>query len=303
MSTRRQGLLYRHQNALAGEVDRLPQALAREDAERMARVAAFGEKLRVRLSMPNRVGSSFDEENVVAEIRGRERPGEVVLLGAHLDSWDLGSGALDNGSNAGLVVEAARAIRETGTRPRRTVRFVLFSGEEQGMRGSWAYARAHRQELDQMVAGVIFDAGTGRVSGYSLGGRKDIESVVREILKPVESWGSNRHTVDAFVGTDHLDFLLEGAPTLVATQEAANYIENYHASSDTFDKVDLRELKLNIVLAALTVFGIAERPERLGKRQSRQEIETLMRETGLDQQMQIFGLWPMWQEGARGRQP
>lgn len=154
-----------------------------------------------------------------------------------------------------------------------------------------------------MVAYVNYDAGIGRVTGYSLGGRKDIEAAVGEILKPVESWGSNAHTTDAFVGTDNLDFLLEGVPTLVANQEEANYIVNYHASSDTFDKVDIRELKLHTALAAVTVFAIAERPERIGRRQSRAEVEALMKETGLDQQLQSTGLWPLWQQGARGRQP
>ncbi len=303
MSTHERRLLYRHQNALMGELDRLPQAIvAREDAQRLARFLAAGQKMRVRLAMPNRVGGPAEQENVVAEIRGREKPDEFVLLGAHLDSWELGTGALDNGCNAALVVEAARAIAATGLRPRRSIRFVLFSGEEQGMLGSWAYARAHRGELDRAVAVVILDEGIGRVTGYSLGGRKDIEAVVRDILKPLESWDANDHTADAFVGTDNLDFLLEGVPTLVANQEEANYLPNYHAESDTLDKVDIRELKLHTALAAITVFGIAERPERLGKRQSRAEVEALMKETGLDKQLETFGLWPQWVEGQRGRQ-
>ncbi len=305
MSTRERGLLYRHQNSLVtGELDRLPQAIVtREDAHRLARFLAAGHAVRVRLTMPNEVGAPVEQENVVAEIRGREKPDEFVLLGAHLDSWELGTGALDNGCNAALVVEAARAIEATGLRPRRTIRFVLFSGEEQGTLGSWAYVKGHRGELDHAVAVVVYDAGIGRVTGYSLGGRKDIEAAVREILKSVESWGANRHTADAFFGTDNLDFLLEGVPTLVANQEEANYLPNYHASSDTFDKVDIRELKLHTALAAVTVFGIAERAERLGKRQSRAEIEALMKETGLDKQMQTLGYWPMWEQKQRGRQP
>jgi len=301
MSTRERGLLYRHQNSLTGELDRLPQAIvAREDTQRLVRFLAAGQKVRVRLTMPNRVGGPAEQENVVAEIRGREKPDEVVLLGAHLDSWELGTGALDNGCNAALVVEAARVISATGLRPRRTIRFVLFTGEEQGTLGSWAYARAHRNEMDRFVAAVVFDEGIGRVTGYSLGGRRDIEAGVRDILKPVEAWGANRHTPDAFIGTDNFDFLIEGVPTLVANQEEANYIANYHASSDTFDKVDIRELKLHVALAGVTVFGIAERPTRLGKRQTRAEVEALMKETGLDQQMKTFGLWPMWKQGQRG---
>ncbi len=304
MSTHERRLLYRHQNTLTGELDRLPQAIvAREDAQRLARFLAAGQTVRVRLVMPNRSGDPAEQENVVAEIRGREKPEEFVLLGAHLDSWELGTGALDNGCNAALVIEAARAIAATGLRPRRSIRFVLFSGEEQGMLGSWAYVRAHSGELDRAIAVVIFDEGIGRVTGYSLGGRKDTEVGVREVLKPLESWAANTHTADAFVGTDNLDFLLEGVPTLVANQEEANYLPNYHAESDTLDKVDFRELKLHTALAGVTIFGIAERAERLGKRQSRAEVEALLKETGLDKQLQTFGYWPQWVERQRGRQP
>lgn len=303
-STREHGLLYRHQNSLVGEVDRLPQAIvAREDAERLARYVAAGEKVKVRLTMPNRIGGLSEQENVVAEIRGRETPDEFVILAAHLDSWELGTGALDNGCNAALVIEAARAISASGVKPRRSIRFILFTGEEQGMLGSWAYARAHRAELDHAICVIVFDEGIGRVTGYSLGGRRDIESGLREILRPIESWGVTQHTYDAPLGTDNFDFLVEGVPTLIANQEEANYIVNYHASSDTFDKVDVRELKLHAALAAVTAYGIAERAERLGKRQSRSEIETLMKETGLDQQMRGFGVWDLWEQGKRGRQP
>jgi carboxypeptidase Q len=240
---------------------------------------------------------------VVAEIRGREKPEEFVILGAHLDSWELGTGALDNGCNAALVIEAARAIAASGVKPRRSIRFILFTGEEQGMLGSWAYARAHRAELDRAIAVVVFDEGIGRVTGYSLGGRRDIEAGLRDVLKPVEDWGVAQHTYDAPVGTDNFDFLVEGVPTLIANQEESNYIVNYHAASDTLDKVDIRELKLHAALAAVTVYGIAERAERLGKRQSRAEIEVLMKETGLDQQMRGFGVWFLWENGKRGRQP
>ena len=302
MSTRERGLLYRHQNNLVGQIDRLPQAiLAREDAERLARAVVADPAVRARLVLANRIGGPIEEENVVAEIRGTERPDEVVILGAHLDSWELGTGALDNGCNAALVIDVARAIRAAGLKPRRTIRFILWSGEEQGMLGSWRYAQAHAAEMDRIVAEVVFDEGTGRTTGYSLGGRKDIEAAVREILRPVEAWGANTHTADAFVGTDNLDFLLYGVPTLVANQEDSNYMENYHAESDTFDKADIRELKMNTAIAAITVYGIAQRAERLGKRQTRAEIEALLKETGLDQQLKTFGIWEMWQRGDRGR--
>jgi carboxypeptidase Q len=298
-------LLYRHTNSLTGTIDKIPQAIvAREDAMRLARTAAaYPGKVRVRFNMPNKIGGPIDQENVVGEVRGYEKPDEVVILGAHLDSWELGTGALDSGCNAALVIEAARAIKATGLLPRRTIRFVLFSGEEQGTIGSYEYVKAHRAELDKIRAMITFDSGNGRVTGYSLGGRRDIEAGVREVLKPLESWGANDHTVDASFGTDNLDFLLEGVPNLVANQEVSNYLVNYHAASDTLDKVDIRELKLNTALAALTAWGIADRTEPLGKRLTRAELDALVKETGLDQQMNALGYWDAWQSGTRGRKP
>ena len=304
MSTRDRMLLYRHSNSYYGKIDTLPQAiLAREDALRLENFLAAGRSVRVRLDIPNRIGGPTEQENVVAEIRGREKPEEWVLLGAHLDSWELGTGALDNGCNAAMVIEAARDILRTGIRPRRSIRFVLFTGEEQGMLGSWAYARAHRSELDRARGAIIFDAGIGRVTGYMLGGRPEMEDGVREALKPLESWGVTRHVMDAPLGTDNFDFLVEGVPTLIANQEEANYLPNYHAASDTFDKVDLLQLKTNTAIAAVTAFGVAERATPIGSRQSRAEIESLLKNSGLEQQMKTAGLWPLWESGERGRQP
>ena len=226
-----------------------------------------------------------------------------MVLGAHLDSWELGTGALDNGCNAAMVIEAARAIKATGLVPRRSIRFALFSGEEQGMFGSWQYVIGHRAEMDKIRGVIVFDSGIGRVSGYSLSGRRDIRAGLEEILKPLSSWDANRHSLDGDIGTDNWDFLLEGVPTMVAIQDEANYLPNYHAASDTFDKVDLRELKINTALAAVTAWGIAERAEPLGKRLSRAEIEQQLADTGLDEKMKQLGLWAAWESGARGRKP
>jgi len=298
-------LLYRHTNSLSGEIDRIPQAVvAREDGLKLARlVAAAPGRVRVKLSLPNEIGGPIEQENVVGEVRGYEKPDEIVILGAHLDSWELGTGALDNGCNAALVIEAARAIKATGLVPKRTIRFILFSGEEQGTVGSFAYVKSHAAELDKIRGVIIFDSGSGRVPGYSLGGRRDTEAGLRQILKPLEAWGATQHTTDASFGTDNFDFLLEGVPTFVANNEIANYLANYHAASDTFDKVDQREMKMNTAIAALTAWGIADRAEPLGKRLSRAELDTLVKETGLGEQMKTLGYWEQWRSGARGRKP
>jgi Zn-dependent M28 family amino/carboxypeptidase len=305
VAARDRRVLYRHCDALEGEIAALPMAIvAREDALRLARaMAAHPGEVRARLSMANRVGGPVRQENVVGEIRGREHSDEFVILAAHLDSWELGTGALDNGCNAALVIAAARAIQKAHLQPRRTLRFILFTGEEQGFVGSHAYALQHRPELDRFRAMIAFDAGTGRVTGYSLGGRDDIEKGVSEVLAPLAAWGVNRHTLDASVGTDNFDFLIEGVPTLVANQEESNYLANYHASTDTLDKVDFRNLQMHVAIAALTAYGIADRAEPLGPRQSRQEIDALLKRTGMDKDLKALGYWPAWETGARGRQP
>jgi hypothetical protein len=157
--------------------------------------------------------------------------------------------------------------------------------------------------LDKVRAVIVYDTGIGRVTGYALSGRREIEPALHEILKPLDSWNVNHHTLDADIGTDNWDFLLEGVPTLMANQEEANYLPNYHAASDTFDKVDIRELKINTAIAALTAWGIADRPEPLGKRLSRAEIADLLKNTGLDTKMRQMGYWSSWENGTRGRQP
>ncbi len=304
MSTRPNLLLYRHTTTPAGRIEALPQAIvAREDAGRIARFLEAGQKVRVHFDMPNHVTGPVESENVVGEIRGREKAAEFVLLGAHLDSWDLGTGALDNGCNAAMVIDAARVIHASGNIPRRSIRFVLFTGEEEGELGSRAYAHAHRAELDHMIAAIIYDAGVGRVTGYSLGGREDLLAGVREALEPLKSVGPMEFTFDAPGDTDDLDFVLEGVPALVANQEPANYMLNYHAASDTFDKVDVGELKRSEAIATVTAYALADASARIGRRQTRAEVEQLLKESGLEESLKKEGAWSAWEKGERGRQP
>jgi carboxypeptidase Q len=301
-STRPHDLLYRHTDSLQGEIGPIPAVLvAREDADRMARLLASGQKLRADLAIPNRIGGAITASNVVAEIRGSEKPGEFVILGAHLDSWELGTGALDNGCNAALVIDALRAIKTAGLRPRRSIRFILFSGEEEGLVGSHAYAVAHRKELDKAAAVIVFDSGTGRVTGFSLGGRKDVVDAANKLVAPLKQFDAATLLTTAEWGTDHFDFMLEGVPTFVAEQEEANYLINYHAMSDTFDKVDLAQLKKHVAEAAALTFAIAYAPERIGPRLHHAQIEQTMVETHLDELMKTFGMWQPWQDGKWGR--
>ena len=223
-----------------------------------------------------------------------------MLLGAHLDSWDLGTGALDNGVNAALVVEVARAIA-AGDRPKRTVKFVLFTGEENGLLGSRGYVANHRAELDRYDAVLVHDIGDGKIVGYFTDGRADLHPALSRVLAPVKEWGAAGLNDEAILGTDNFDFLLEGVPNLIANQETARYLADYHAESDTLDKVDVKLARRNAAIAAVAVSGIANAPSRVGKRQSRAEVEEVLGKSGIAQQMKTYGLWADWERGKRGR--
>ncbi len=303
MATREHDILYRHTNSAAGEIDRLPMVIvAREDGERMARLLASGNLVWADLAIPNQIGGPIKASNVVAEIRGSEKPDEFVILGAHLDSWELGTGALDNGCNAALVVDALRAIKASGVKPRRTIRFILFSGEEQGLIGSHAYALSHRAELDKAAGVVVYDSGTGKTTGFAIGGRKDLLFTAKELIVPLAQFDVKDAKLDMEWGTDHFDFMLEGVPTFVADQEEANYLENYHAVSDTYDKVDFPQLKKHVAEAAALSVELADLPQKIGPRLTHDQIEQTMRETKSVEMLKAEGIWDDWVSGKRGRQ-
>ncbi len=303
IATRDHDILYRHTNSAEGEIDRLPQVLvAREDGERIGRLLASGHPVWADLNIPNQLGGPIKTSNVVAEIKGSDKPDEFIILGAHLDSWELGTGALDNGCNAALVVDALRAIKASGLKPHRSIRFILFSGEEEGLLGSRAYSRAHRSELDKAAGVIIFDSGSGKTTGFSDGGRKDILDAARRVLAPLQQFGLTELKTDMEWGTDHFDFMLEGVPTFVADQDEANYLENYHAISDTYDKVDFPQLKKQVAEAAVFSFALANLPQPIGPRFTRPQIEQSMRETNSVEMFKAFGLWDDWVSGKLGRQ-
>src|SRR5260370_30480637 len=141
------------------------------DADLLHRLLARGQPVRVRFTLGCRSLPDAQSANVVGEVVGREKPDEVVLLGAHLDSWDLATGALEDGVGVGMVLEVGRLIAQAQPRPRRTIRFVLFANEEHGLNGAFAYAYAHESELERHVAALELDHGTGRAYGVTyLGG-------------------------------------------------------------------------------------------------------------------------------------
>ena len=298
-STRPRGLLYRHPVGLGRDLAPLPAAMvSREHAARILRLAETGD-VTVRLSIANRTGPAYEAQNVVAEIKGSGKPEEVVLLGAHLDSWDLGTGANDNGVNVALVIDVLRGIKELGLAPKRTIRFAAFNAEELGMWGSAEYVRAHAKELGSIAAVVIFDVGSGRTNGFFLNGREDLRKPADAALAAVAGLSSAPHTLEGVDGTDNFDFLLSGVPNLVANQDFAPYLPDYHAESDTFDMVDAREARANAAIASALVWGLANADAR-APRQTKAEVDKLLKDTKLDEQMKALGQWDDWISGRRG---
>jgi len=300
MSSRPKNLVYRH-NASAGGVNKHPLlVMEREHAQRALRLLRAGNELSLTATIGVESGSSYTATNVIGEIRGNKRPNEIVLFGAHLDSHELGTGALDNGVNVAMLINIARQITRLGLTPERTIRFVLWNGEEQGLVGSWKYTEQHDGELDNHVVAASFDIGSGRTTGFFTGGRGEIIPFLDEYLAPVAGLGPFGHANVPVVGTDNFDFMIQGVPNLVGFQSDANYASNYHAESDTFDKVDQQQVRLNSAITAAVIWGFANDTERL-PRQTHDEIQALMDGTDLEQQMKNLAVWDGWANGTRGR--
>jgi carboxypeptidase Q len=302
-SSRPRGLLYRHPVTFDGSVAPVPVALiAREQADRLLRLAEKG-PVRARVAIDNEIVPNAPSRNVIATIAGSDKKSEIVLVGAHLDAWDLGTGANDNGVSCAQIIDLARQIKKLGLTPRRTIVFALFTGEEQGMFGSRAYVDRHAARLRDHVAVVIHDTGSGRLAGYYLQGRADSRAALDGALAPVASLGPFENPIDALDGTDDFDFLLSGIPTLVGAQDPVPYLPDYHAESDTFDKVDPRETKLAEAVLAALVWDLANRDGRIAPRLTRPEIDKLITATKLDVQMKAFAQWDDWVAGKRGHPP
>ena len=238
--------------------------VSHEDYTLLARLISAGRTPRVEAEVQNRIGRSpVQQWNTVAEIRGGDRPGQVVILGAHLDSWDLGTGVTDNGTGSMVVLEAARIIAKSGLKPKRSIRFILFSGEEQGLLGSRAYAAAHENEADSIQAVLVLDNGTGAITGQALQGRKDLEGLWRQLLAPVDRLDADSVRDANKGGTDHLSFLPYGVPGFNFDQLPRGYDHTHHSQSDTYDKAVEKDLKQAAAVMAVTAFELANLGELL----------------------------------------
>ena len=301
MGSRKDILLYRH-NASRGLANTLPMvSMARIDAQRCARALRAGESLMLSLSLDIDSSGPYPLDNVIGEIPGGDRKDEIVIVGAHLDSWDLGTGANDNGCNVAMMIDLARQMKRLGIVPRRTIRFALWNGEEQGLYGSMGYTQKRAQEMGKHVMAMSIDIGSGRINGFFTGGRPEVYAMTQRVLDPVKGLGPFTNIDVPIVGTDNFDFMMHGVGNLVANHEPQLYGPTYHAASDTYDKVDLQALKVNEAIIAAVVLGFANADKIPYARQSREEIEHLVNTTDLEEQMRMFGIWDQWEEGKRGR--
>jgi len=238
--------------------------IAHEDYAMFDRLLSMGAAPRMEGRIDNRIGKApVTQWNTVAEIRGSELPGQVVILGAHLDSWDLGTGVTDNGTGSMVVLEAARAIAQSGLRPRRTIRFILFSGEEEGLLGSRAYAAAHAAEADSIQAVLVLDNGTGRITGQALQGRDELEQLWHDLLAPVASLGASGVRSANKGGTDHLAFVPYGVPAWNFDQESRGYGHTHHSQVDTYDHAVPGDLMQASAVMAVTAYELANLPTLL----------------------------------------
>ena len=188
-------------------------SVAKEDASLLRRLLTKS-PVRLALDVKNTFDTSpYRERNVIADLPGRE-PGEVVLVGAHYDSWDVAQGADDDGSGVAAVLEAARILKSLGVTPRRTIRFAFFSGEEEAALGSRAYVAAHEKELDALRAVLIMDSGAGTPLGLELHGRADLEPAAKKLLAPLAGLGATATTLEASFDRDHGPFMVVGVPAV-----------------------------------------------------------------------------------------
>jgi carboxypeptidase Q len=224
------------------------------------------------------IGSSFSGKpvevyNTVAEIRGTEKPDEVVIVGGHLDSWDLGTGATDNGTGSMAVLAAARALQKLGVKPKRTIRFVLFTGEEQGLNGSKAYVKAHQNELEKISGVLVHDSGTGKVLTVGLMGNYVARETVDRALYPlarVKEIGLAEPTLRSEGGSDHVPFDEAGVPGFWCVQEPVDYDKTHHSQADTLDRVRWDDLTEGAQVLAVFAYNVAQLPEMLPRKLAKQ---------------------------------
>jgi hypothetical protein len=248
-------------------VSPLPRiVVAHEDYAMFDRMLKAGLTPRLSAAVTNSMGTrAVPQWNTIGEIRGSRFPGQVVILGAHLDSWDIGEGTTDNGTGSMVVLEAARIIALSGLKPQRTIHFILFSGEEEGLLGSRAYAAAHQKDADSIQAVLVLDNGTGMITGQTMQGRDQDSTLWRDLLAPVASLGATKIQSGNKRGTDHLSFIPYGVPSWNFDQMSRGYGHTHHSQVDSFDHAVESDLKQAAAVMAVTAFELANYPVLLSR--------------------------------------
>ncbi|MEI2698173.1 MAG: M20/M25/M40 family metallo-hydrolase [Microthrixaceae bacterium] len=258
-----------HYDAEAAEI---PAAgLSVEGAGWIERLAASGTEVRVHLDLRSRRHPDAESANVIGEIPGTEKPEEIIVIGGHLDSWDVGQGAQDDGVGCVLSLHAAELLQRIGLRPRRTLRVVLFTNEENGSRGGKAYLEAHRSELHRHVAAIESDIGNGLILGFSIdvGGLKAAgEARQASALRNLQALAPRLAPLGAArfekggSGVDVGPMVAAGVPGLGARHDLTKYWDIHHTAADTFDKIDKQDLRKNLAILASLLYLIGDAPER-----------------------------------------
>jgi hypothetical protein len=232
-------------------------AITGEDAGRIERLLAAGETVKVSLALtPQRMPDALSH-NVLGEIRGRETPDEVVVIGGHLDSWDVGCGAQDNGAGVVVTMEAIRLLKKLGLQPRRTIRAVLFTNEENGGRGGKDYATRYADAMERHVAAIEIDSGGARPTGFGVSAGPGGLELVRRLAAPLA--GIDADTVkDGGGGADTGPMRKHGVPLLGLRPDTTYYFDIHHTEADTVDKVDPHDLAMLSGAMAVMAFSIAD---------------------------------------------
>ncbi|MBT8401510.1 MAG: M20/M25/M40 family metallo-hydrolase [Rhodothermia bacterium] len=245
------------------EIPRTPHAAVTiEDAAMMQRMQDRGQKVRVRLTMEARDEGLVPSRNVVAELVGSESPQEVVILGGHIDSWDVGQGAVDDAGGCLAAWHALVLMKRLGLRPRRTVRVVLWTNEENGLGGAKAYRDAHRDEIDDMVLAMESDSGVFEPLGFSFSGSPEARKIVSEVARLLDPIGAGM--ISGNGGGADIGPLMElGVPGMGLVVDGSKYFWYHHTHADTVDKVDPREMHQCAAAMAIMAYVVADMPQRL----------------------------------------
>ncbi|HWY71523.1 MAG TPA: M20/M25/M40 family metallo-hydrolase [Terriglobales bacterium] len=252
---------------------RLPTAfLAHEDYSLIYRLLQRGPvSMKINLTgtfSPNPAKTSI----TVAEIKGSEHPEERVIVGGHLDSWDLGQGAIDNGTGAMATLEAARTLSALGWKPKRTITFILFTGEEEGGTGAELFVKNHEAEIPKIDAALILDLGTAKVFTIVLENQYETVPLMQEIYQPLqELFGLDALDTRYYGSSDHVEFLNKGVPAYFGLQKPDHYGQAHHSQADTFDKVIPDEINQGAGLLAAWAWNVSEMPQALPHHAPREE--------------------------------